>query len=264
MNLILAGQPQGGENLADLVFADGKKAVTNSLIVAKTFHKRHDNVVRDIEKLDCSESFTHLNFEVSEYLDRSGKANKMYKISRDGFAFLAMGFTGKEAAKFKEAFIAAFNKMEDALKAGFDGKGSLQDRFLKHCNFYANLKKLPTDVLKKANARTMAESGVDVLADYGWVNNPHETVCQFWDYLDTIGLDNINHSRHPHREIAVNLDQFQTKCQQMKLKPIATRDLRLYLHTSTNPKFIRLAIVNSRLAHRSIRCWIFSKDPGGN
>ncbi len=34
---------------------------------------------------------------------------------RDGFAFLCMGFTGKEAAKWKEAYIRAFNWMAEQL-----------------------------------------------------------------------------------------------------------------------------------------------------
>jgi DNA invertase Pin-like site-specific DNA recombinase len=38
-----------------------------------------------------------------------------YEITRDGFAFLGMGFKGKEAAVFKEAYIKAFNTMETAL-----------------------------------------------------------------------------------------------------------------------------------------------------
>jgi phage regulator Rha-like protein len=39
----------------------------------------------------------------------------MYYITKDGFMMLAMGFSGDKAAKFKEAFIMAFNKMEHAL-----------------------------------------------------------------------------------------------------------------------------------------------------
>jgi phage regulator Rha-like protein len=39
----------------------------------------------------------------------------MYYVTRDGFAFLAMGFTGKKAAQFKERYIAAFNAMEKKL-----------------------------------------------------------------------------------------------------------------------------------------------------
>lgn len=40
----------------------------------------------------------------------------MYYMTRDGFTFLAMGFTGKVAAKFKEAYINAFNEMEEMLR----------------------------------------------------------------------------------------------------------------------------------------------------
>ncbi|MGI9701007.1 Rha family transcriptional regulator [Pseudomonas aeruginosa] len=36
-------------------------------------------------------------------------------MTRDGFTFLCMGFTGEEAARWKEAYINAFNKMEQAL-----------------------------------------------------------------------------------------------------------------------------------------------------
>ncbi len=39
----------------------------------------------------------------------------MYRITRDGFVFLAMGFTGTKAAQFKEAYINAFNQMEKQL-----------------------------------------------------------------------------------------------------------------------------------------------------
>ena len=41
----------------------------------------------------------------------------MYYITRDGFMFLVMGFTGKTAAKWKEAYIKAFNEMEAKIRA---------------------------------------------------------------------------------------------------------------------------------------------------
>ena len=72
--------------------------------------------ISDIEVLNCTPKFADLNFEVSSYKDKSGKSNKMYFITRDGFSMLAMGFTGKEAALWKEAYIAAFNAMEKKLR----------------------------------------------------------------------------------------------------------------------------------------------------
>ncbi|EAS6815687.1 peptidase, partial [Salmonella enterica] len=91
------------------------QAVTSSLAVADYFTKRHDDVLKKIRALDCSPEFTARNFAVSDYTDASGRKLPCYNITRDGFAFLAMGFTGKRAAQFKEAYINAFNQMEKQL-----------------------------------------------------------------------------------------------------------------------------------------------------
>ena len=37
-------------------------------------------------------------------------------MNRDGFMFVVMGFNGKKAARIKEAFIEAFNMMEERLR----------------------------------------------------------------------------------------------------------------------------------------------------
>lgn len=88
-----------------------------SLQVAEHFQKRHTNVIRTIRNLDVSEEFSRLNFEPRDYLDERGKVQPMYLVTRDGFAMLAMGFTGKEAARWKEAYISTFNAMEAKLRA---------------------------------------------------------------------------------------------------------------------------------------------------
>ena len=36
-----------------------------------------------------------------------------YRMTKDGFAFALLGFTGAEAARFKEAYIAEFNRMAE-------------------------------------------------------------------------------------------------------------------------------------------------------
>ena len=53
----------------ELVFSDGESAMTDSLKVSKAFNKKHYNVIRDIENLECSHDFAKLNFEVCPYLD---------------------------------------------------------------------------------------------------------------------------------------------------------------------------------------------------
>ncbi|MDI3257680.1 MAG: Rha family transcriptional regulator [Kyrpidia sp.] len=98
------------------------RPVVSSRDVARVFGKRHDNVLRDIEKLDCSEEFHLLNFEEVKYRDAKGELRPEYLMTRDGFTFLVMGYTGKKAAAFKEAYIRRFNEMEQQLKAREIGK----------------------------------------------------------------------------------------------------------------------------------------------
>lgn len=102
--------------MVELVTLRKEEAVTTSLLVAEMFHKRHDSVLRDIKQLDCSDHFTAHNFVESKYKDTTGKYNPMYYITKDGFTFLVMGYRGKKAAEFKEAYIQAFNKMESVLR----------------------------------------------------------------------------------------------------------------------------------------------------
>jgi len=90
--------------------------MTTSRRVAEVFSKEHKNVLRDIEILDCSKEFSRLNFEQSNYRIR-GKTYPEYLLTKDGFTFLVMGYRGKKAAAFKEAYINAFNQMADFIKS---------------------------------------------------------------------------------------------------------------------------------------------------
>lgn len=87
----------------------GEETTISSLKVAERFGKRHDDVLKAIRNLGCSPEFTGRNFAASEYTDSTGRKLPCYNITRDGFAILAMGFTGPEAMKWKEAYIEAFN-----------------------------------------------------------------------------------------------------------------------------------------------------------
>ena len=93
---------------------------TTSLRVAEVFGKRHCDVLRDIRELDCSSEFHQRNFasmlKTTQLGNNATRQDPYYFITRDGFVFLVMGFTGKTAAKFKEAYIRAFNEMEAKLR----------------------------------------------------------------------------------------------------------------------------------------------------
>lgn len=99
------------------VFADSHDtARANSLMVAKMFEKRHDDVLKSIRNLDCSEEFRLRNFAESSYRNEQGKKQPCYNMTRDGFVFLVMGYRGKKAAQFKEAYIKRFNQMEQFIQ----------------------------------------------------------------------------------------------------------------------------------------------------
>jgi hypothetical protein len=92
--------------------------VTTSLIVAEVFGKEHSKVCRDIENLSCSETFRLANFGDTPYTHpQNGQTYRMYEMTKDGFSFLVMGYTGEKAGKFKETFINEFNKRENLLKS---------------------------------------------------------------------------------------------------------------------------------------------------
>ncbi|MGT2511174.1 Rha family transcriptional regulator [Cupriavidus basilensis] len=94
---------------------------TTSLAVAEHFGRRHDNVVQAIRNTlaDLPESF-RLNFKevFRDVAGANGSTRRMptFLMTRDGFALLAMGFTGKEALQWKVKYIEAFNQMEQALR----------------------------------------------------------------------------------------------------------------------------------------------------
>lgn len=109
-----------GHETASLVSVLNNTVVTSSLTVAEYFGKKHKDVLRAISMLECSPDFQGRNFALSSYsykLPNNGKKTlPMYYLTRDGFTFLAMGFTGKVAAQFKEAYIKAFDDMEEMLR----------------------------------------------------------------------------------------------------------------------------------------------------
>lgn len=103
------------ELLKGLVVLEDGVPMTDSRVVAEKFGKLHKDVLKAIHNLDCSSEFGQRNFAPSEYLNSQGKSQPYIRMTRDGFTFLAMGFTGKDAARWKERYIGAFNAMESRL-----------------------------------------------------------------------------------------------------------------------------------------------------
>ncbi|MGI9522124.1 MAG: phage regulatory protein/antirepressor Ant [Hyphomicrobiaceae bacterium] len=120
------------------VFVVDDRLVTNSRDVAEFFKKRHDNVMRDIDKLverlksQQNQPF-HSFEEVDEIVELGGGATRKvrtYNMDKDALTLLTMGFTGEKALGFKLQYIERFNDMERVLKEGtnrFDPMASLND-----------------------------------------------------------------------------------------------------------------------------------------
>lgn len=103
-----------------LFLSTGGQPFTTSRAVAERFGKRHTHVLRAIENLlaDMPDpAFSQPNFGLAEYTDGQGKCRPEYRLSHNGFALLAMGFTGRDALAWKIAFLDAFNALEAELQA---------------------------------------------------------------------------------------------------------------------------------------------------
>lgn len=111
-----------GATAPTLTVVDGIPTTT-SIEVARHFGKPHDEVLRRIRNLLPQLPADHLRNFAETVIERenpSGGApikSPAYRITRDGFTLLAMGFTGQRALKFKLAYIDAFNRLERRLLA---------------------------------------------------------------------------------------------------------------------------------------------------
>lgn len=100
---------------SNAIFSQNDNLVTTSLKVAEAFGKRHTHVLDKLKSLDCSDEFASANFwahvQMIDIGNGAKRESKFYQMTKDGFMFLVMGFTGKKAATIKEAYINAFNQM---------------------------------------------------------------------------------------------------------------------------------------------------------
>ncbi|WP_152045474.1 Rha family transcriptional regulator [Aureimonas psammosilenae] len=104
-------------NVIPVVRVKDGQTFANSRDVAAFFGKQHKDVLKKYDNLECSVEFAQRNFAPCEepHPNIPGRMDRSIDMTRDGFVFIAFGFTGKRAAKFKEDYIAAFNAMEARL-----------------------------------------------------------------------------------------------------------------------------------------------------
>lgn len=111
-----------GFDFRDLVFLSGAESSTDTFKVAKAFGKEHKDVLRKTRQVikSCSHDFAERNFTLCHENNelQNGKPQPFYQMTRDGWTMLVFSFTGKAAIAFKEAYIAAFNWMQDMIQLG--------------------------------------------------------------------------------------------------------------------------------------------------
>ncbi|GGD38282.1 phage regulatory protein/antirepressor Ant [Aureimonas glaciei] len=70
--------------------------------------------------MHCSKEFRAANYNetmISGTFGAVKRSSPIIEMTKDGFAFLVMGFRGEKAAKFKEDYIAEFNRKEEELRS---------------------------------------------------------------------------------------------------------------------------------------------------
>ncbi len=155
-----------------LVRFTGGIATVTSKEIADNFGKFHKDVLRAISLLECSEEFRERNFEPSFYTSPQNKKLKCFDITRDGFAYLCMGFTGSKAAIWKERYIMAFNEMESYIKKDINDT-SLIDAI--------NIASIRLDDLKAAGS-AWGKTGIQIR------KNKQQAIGHFCNLLDEAQL----------------------------------------------------------------------------
>ena len=103
------------ENIMDLVKVERNKSyglVVSSRVIAKGLGKRHEKVLRDIDKILINPDLGRLIF-TSNYKDSRNRNYREYLLTKDGFILYMFNIQGHN--KFKLAYINEFNRMERLL-----------------------------------------------------------------------------------------------------------------------------------------------------
>ena len=104
--------------LSAILSVSNGTATILSVTVAELFDKQHKHVLEAIRGFETGveNGANGPNFRPVEYQDSKGEMRPAYQMTRDGFLFLTLGFTGKKAEAWRWKVIDAFNAMEDELR----------------------------------------------------------------------------------------------------------------------------------------------------
>lgn len=248
----------------DWVNVINNQVMTTSYKVAEVFGKRHTHVLRKINELDCSPEFTSAHFWAHEEIIQAGavqRASKYYEMTKDGFMFLVMGFTGKEAARIKENYINVFNQMADLLIQ------QQQVTFQPNLLDMAERMTIPemariTNLNRMTIANFLAQN-YELKINHTLSEDISQTLQQFWLAVKIIsGKVQVNHSQ-TEDEIALNLKHLYRVASQLKHQLPPKQYMFKILKLSVNPLFIKIQTIHrSSIFNKPTKVWRFKQNSG--
>lgn len=115
------------------ISAQNGNLITTSLAVAEAFGKEHKHVLEKIQHLNIPDNFASANFSAHVEKIKAGaviRDSKIYRMTKDGFMLLVMGFNGQKAMAVKIAYINAFNRMAIELEKQKRQNGDVKQKRL--------------------------------------------------------------------------------------------------------------------------------------
>lgn len=114
-------------NFLDFIQADGDELSTDSTMVAAAFKRSHDGVLKSVRAIIKKLPPERLGYFAETFVKRPNPngggyiESPAFRMNRDGFTLLTMGFTGRRAFGFKLAYMDAFNAMARYIKNQREG-----------------------------------------------------------------------------------------------------------------------------------------------
>ena len=155
--------------------------------MAEIFKKNHRDVLDKINsKINSAENSAQYSnmFALGSYKDKSGKSNPIYYMNRDGFSFIAFGFTGKKGDSFKLQYIEAFNQLEYQAKQLQQDSYMIEDPVKRATKWIEEEQHRQALVTENKQLKPMAELGTQLLSSDQTVS-----INQFAKLLQSNGVD---------------------------------------------------------------------------
>ncbi|MDN6292881.1 MAG: Rha family transcriptional regulator [Tetragenococcus halophilus] len=150
------------------IIINNEEPVTSSRNVAENFERNHRDVLKAIDTvkkdMGVAQNYADLFHETFYTHEQNKQQYREVLMTKDGFALLAMGFTGKKAIQFKLAYIEQFNKMEHQIKQQLD-TSQLSPELQMFNKMFNSLAQQEIEMKKTAKKQEQLETKVDGIKD---------------------------------------------------------------------------------------------------